>query len=434
MSIQKRKITSKALIIVLLGACFYFYDFVLQVSPSVMTHQLMAHFQINATTLGAIIGVYYYSYTAFQVPAGLLLDIFDAKKILFIVISCCSGGALLFALAPDIYMISLGRIMMGAGSAFAFLGALYLILRWLPPSVFALFVGFTQMLGSIGAAGGEAPFAFIINHIGWRYTMLSFAIIGFILAFLVLFFVKDPKLSQRQRKPNIRSALRLMKKNLTQVLAYPQSWAIALYALFIWAPIATFAALWGVPFLKSAHHLSTLQASEAISVIWIAMAIACPITGWLSDKLGQRCSLLAALGILGLIGISLVVYDSSLTMWELYACLALIGWSAAGQSLSFAAIKDNQPAHLTGAANGFNNMLIVVGGALFQPLVGFLLDWHWAGTLAHGTKVYTPADFHFALWLLPTFYIVATTIALLFIRETHGLSRQALFATTELSH
>ncbi|MCD8524466.1 MAG: MFS transporter [Gammaproteobacteria bacterium] len=65
-----------------------FYKF----CPSVMTTALMEDFGITATTLGTVSAFYYYTYTAFQIPAGLLFDRYGARMVLTITVLLCAFG------------------------------------------------------------------------------------------------------------------------------------------------------------------------------------------------------------------------------------------------------------------------------------------------------------------------------------------------------
>ena len=76
LSSVKQKPTLLAAIICILASCFYMYEFILQVSPEVMTNQLINDFGLNAITLGTMASFYYYSYTPKQLPAGFLYDRF----------------------------------------------------------------------------------------------------------------------------------------------------------------------------------------------------------------------------------------------------------------------------------------------------------------------------------------------------------------------
>jgi fucose permease len=66
----------------LLAAGFYFYEFVLRVSPSVMVDELMTSFGITASAVGVLSAFYLYAYAPMQLPVGLLMDRYGIKKIL----------------------------------------------------------------------------------------------------------------------------------------------------------------------------------------------------------------------------------------------------------------------------------------------------------------------------------------------------------------
>ena len=106
------------IIVFLLAAAFLFYEMALQVSPSVMTHQLMLDFKINASVLGVMAAFYFYSYTSMQIPAGLLYDRFGPRLLITISLCICVMGAFLFGFTTTVVLASLGRFFMGIGSAF----------------------------------------------------------------------------------------------------------------------------------------------------------------------------------------------------------------------------------------------------------------------------------------------------------------------------
>ena len=64
------------------------------------------------------------------------------------------------------------------------------------------------------------------------------------------------------------------------------------------------------------------------------------------------------------------------------------------------------------------NMLNMTGGALAQPLVGYLLDHFWRGQMQHGIRVYHLSHYQHALLVLPT-GILISLLFLPFIKETY---------------
>ena len=85
--------------------------------------------------------------------------------------------------------------------------------------------------------------------------------------------------------------------------------------------------------------------------------------------------------------------------------------------MSYAAAREHTAGGGTGAALGFVNMVSVLGGAVFQPLIGWLLDLQWDGRLADGARVYAAEAFRTAFIVLPALYVLAFLSALR-VRET----------------
>ena len=103
----------------------------------------------------------------------------------------------------------------------------------------------------------------------------------------------------------------------------------------------------------------------------------------------------------------------------MYVLLFFFGVAASGQSLSFGLVKDQSHPNVVGTAIGFNNMAVVAGGALFQPLVGILLDLNWKGEIATDIPIYTAANYRWAFLILPICYFVGAIVSAWFLKETH---------------
>ncbi|RDI48852.1 MFS transporter [Aquicella lusitana] len=310
------KFSALAVVVCLLGASFYMYEFILQVSLGVMTNELMRDLSLNAASLGIVSAFFYYAYMPMQIPAGLLHDRFGPRRILTFAILVCAFGALFFSFSYSMWLASAGRFMMGMGAAFSFSGALMLIARWFPAGYFPVMTGVVQLMSSIGAITGELPLAIAIHRWEWRPTMLYLALLGIGLACLVWLIVRDfppghaatpYSPGDRHRPAHQGDAIRL-----SRVFGRMQSWWVALYSFLIWAPIAAFAGLWGVPFLSAAYHITIANASMACAAIWIGIGFGCPFIGWLSERIRRRLVVLTTCGVLGIIGSILTIFLSCL--------------------------------------------------------------------------------------------------------------------------
>lgn len=408
--------TIKPHLIYALAASFLCFEMALQVSPGVMTSQLMRDLHIDAAGIGLMSGFYFYSYTLLQIPVGLLFDRLSAKLLISIAVVLCSLGAIFFGMTHSIGLASLGRFLMGIGSSFAFIGVLVIAAHWYDAKYFALLVGVAQLLAALGAMGGVAPLASAVDAFGWRSTITVLALFGLVLALLIALVLQDhPKGYSKKLESHHQLGI---KNSLLAVLGNKQTWWVGLFAFSNWAPITIFASLWGVPYLTTLYKISNPMAASAIAMIWIGIAAASPILGWLSDRIGRRVIFLIITSALGMI-CSFIVIWVAMPYWLIFPLLFGFGMAAGGQILSFAVVKDFSRHDVTATAIGFNNMAVVAGGALFQPLVGWLLSKMWDGTYDAATPVYSVQNYQYALLIVPGCFLVGILVSAFLIRETY---------------
>jgi len=400
-----------------LGALFYLYEYILQVSPGVMTLELMKEFAVDAAGLGTMSAFYFYAYGAMQIPAGLLYDRYGPRRLISLALMICAIGALFFASTTNVALASAGRFFMGFGSAFSFIGILLLISRWYPARYFALLAGTAQFMSSIGAIVGEKPLADAVGLIGWRNSMIDLAYVGIFLALLSWFLIRDyPKSAVKEEKS--QASMKMITR-LKRVCSKPQTWCVAGYNFFIWAPIATFAGLWGIPYLMACYHVDASTASLGVILVWLGVGIGSPLLGWFSDYIGKRCLPLVLVAMLGGISMLVMFTTHQLPIHLMYGLLFCTGLAGAGQPLSFSLVKENNPSDIAGTAMGFNNMTPIAGGAIFQPVVGMLLVYFSNGTVVNGVHFYTANNYRHALLVLPICFFGAAIFALFFIKETN---------------
>ena len=407
----------KAYLAYFFAAMFLFYEMGVQVSPSMMTAALMRDMHVDAAILGLGLGFYFYSYALMQIPAGLLFDRMPTRRLLTVATCICVIGVVFFAYTTHIWLAALGRFFTGFGSAFAFIGVLVVATKWFEARYFAFLVGLAQLLAAIGAISGEVPLAYLLNHFDWRQASLILAVIGAVLCMLIAVFVSDPP------QPVVRPARRFdsatLWRSLRQVLVNPQSGWLALYAFAAWAPMTAFPLLWGVPYLKVVYHLGDAGAATAVAMVWLGVGLTSPVLGWLSDRLGRRCILLNTCAVLGLLASGLVIYVPGIPLLWARVLLFVFGMGVAGQILSFAVVKDINQSQVAGTAIGVNNMAVVIGGAVFQPLVGWLIHQHFHGSVVNGLPQYTAEDYRYGLSVVPVCFALGLLASAFFIRETY---------------
>jgi MFS family permease len=391
------------------AALFFFYGFLLRVSPSVMVGELMRDFAVGAAILGNLSAVYFYLYASLQVPVGLLYDRFGTRRLLTVATLFCAGGAALFAAAPTLEIAYLGRALIGAGAAFSFVGAATIAARDLPARHYATLVGTLQLIGMLGAFGGQGPMALTVDALGWRGAMFAATTLGVALALALWLLVRDP--------PRVAQAGGLpLLAGLKMVLRNPQSWLIALYGAAATAPMLSFAGLWGVPWLVQVHGFDRPTAASATSMVFLGLGFGSLTFGILSDRLGRRKPVMAVTMSVATILYAFVVFGPALGPAGYHVVLFFGGFFLGGLACSYPLGREVNDPRATGASLGFVNMAVTGSGAVFQPLLGLLLDLNWQGAEVAGVRLYDGAAWTMALGVLPVFCLVGL-IGVLFIRE-----------------
>lgn len=400
--------TAKAWIVWGLGCVFYFYECLLQVSPSVMSNELMRDFAVTSQTLGILSGIYFYSYAAMQLPGGVMMDYFGPQKLLTLATTICAVSTIAFGLTDNFFAACLARLMIGFGSAFAAVGAMKLAANWFPAHRFALLTGLMVTIGMLGAIGGEAPLALLIDHCGWRKSMVIMGSIGLVIALLILIIAKD---APANKKPAAASSHdEPLWSSLIALVKNKQLWLVAIYGGLMYMSTPVFCGLWGVPFLMYKMGLAKATAANYISLVFIGWAIASPLWGIYSNRIGRRKPPLYIGAVGALVSSTLFIFAPITSGWQMQGLLFIFGVFSSAFLPAFAVAKELCSRQYVATGLSFMNMMNMVGIALAQPIIGFILDRMWQGEIVNKVRVYPLEAYHVALAILPVGILISLLI------------------------
>lgn len=394
-----------------LGCACFGYAFLQRVAPSVMTDDLMRAFQVQAGALGALSAFYFYAYAGMQMPIGVLMDRFGVRRILSGAMALCLVGSVVFAFADGLTVAAIGRMMIGAAVAFAYVGTMSIAAVWFPARRFSLLTGILQTVGMTGAMVGQAPLVPVVSEFGWRDTVIGIGVAGAVLAILIFLVVEE---IPAERKAAARGAA---KGAMRDVLSRRDSWCCAIIGFALTAPMLAFAGLWAVPWLVQVHGFSKEEAGITASLIFLGWAVVGPMIGWLTERIGRRKPIIYGGIVLGAGALAAMILIPDLPPWLLRVLFVLNGVGGCSMILTFACVRElNRPSR-AGAGLGFVNMFVVGSGAVFQPLLGFLLDLGWDGAMRDGAPVYSAESYAMAFSALLVSYAVGFAAAFA-LRET----------------
>ena len=399
-----------------LASLFYFYQFILRGSPNVMADALMTDFAINASSFGLLTACYYYVYAFLQIPVGVFLDRFGPQKVLRLAIILCISGTLVFSFAHNLWIAALGRALIGAGASAAFLGTVSVSHLWFPPERLAVIMGVSIAFGTLGGMAANLPLALLLDVMHWRATLWVLVGLGVVLGIFMWAIIRNPppSASSHDTLNNWPDAMKALKV----VLRYRSIWSIGLYGSLMYLPLTVFTDVWGTSFLVHAAGMDRATASMGVMMVLVGCGIGAPLMAYFSDVLKARRFPMFLSALLSIVVSAFAVCVPGLSHTALFVLLFLVGLCMTGQTLVFVSACEKMPAHISGMVAGVLNMIIMMGGVIFQPLTGFVIDFFWDGTLSAGVPVYQAIDYRLAMAILPLSALLSFALTF-FLPETH---------------
>jgi len=410
---QKRR----RLIMLVAVVAAYVLSFFQRFAPAGIAQDLAAAFQTSAASLGALAATYFYVYTVMQVPTGILVDTLGPRRILLLGGLVAGGGSLLFGMAESLDGALAGRTLVGLGVSVVFIAMLKIIAVWFEERRFATVVGLSMLVGNLGSVLAGAPLSWLAQAAGWRGVFVGVGILSLALGALCWLMVRD-RVEAGAGAHRHAVDRTVVLSGLASVLRNPYTWPAAAVNFGIAGSFFAFAGLWATPYLVQMHGMTRAVASTHLSLYFAGFALGCLFIGGLSDRLGRRkLVVLAAAHVYGLIWL---VWLTGMTMPVAvsYVLFAAMGVATASFTLTWACAKEVNPPQLSGMSTSVTNMGGFLGGALLQPLVGWVMDLSWNGTMRDGVRLYAAGDFKLGLLVMAGiawFGVVAAWR----IRETH---------------
>ena len=395
-----------------IATLYFYFDFINQVIPAALGSQLRTAFHADASTFGFVSSCYFYSYAVLQIPIGLTIDRFGSRRPLAIAALVAGSSCLLFSMATSPSIAAITRMMVGAGAAFSFVSCLKLAANWFPANRFATMVGLTNVVGMMGAVSGEGPISALAKSLGWQQTLWLIGSLGLSLSLVIYLLVRDKPVTDKQIEITTENSHVLA--DLKYLLGKSDAWYTGIYAATINTSFIAFGALWGPLFIQTHFQISQVHAATAVSMLFIGAIPGSFFFGWFADRI-QRFKLPMTMGAgSGLISMSILLYTPTLPLWAAYGLLFLLGFFCCGNVLAYANNAKLGSQDAEGTSLGFTNTWLIGGSALFQPLIGWLLE------KSAGTHALSSEDFQKALSVIVLSLLIALIMSLL-IKENYTI-------------
>jgi MFS family permease len=340
---------------------FYFLEYAVRSSPAVMIPQLAKAFGVSTLGVSDILGTYYYTYSTASLVAGVLLDRLGAKYVVSIGMAILGVGCLLF-IDPQVGAGYLGRLLQGAGSAFAFTGAVYLASHGLPARRLATAIGVTQCVGMLGGTAGQLVVGRWISGGVSLPQYWGRAGIVVLLVAVGLWWItpkETPSIPSGKASGGILATYKIVFSN-------PQSYLCGLAAGLLFVPTTVGDMVWGVRFFETDKSFAFADAVFAISMVPLGWVFGCPLLGWLADRLGRRKPVYLGGAAIMLIGFVQLIYAP--TLLPSWLTLFILGVASGAAMIPYTIIKEVNPDEVKGSATGAINFLTFAVTAAIGPI------------------------------------------------------------------
>ena len=335
---------------------------------------LMQEFSLSAATLGSVIGVMFIATMTMQIPAGMALDRFGPRRVLPVMLAFAGIGSIVFARAVELEWVYAGRILLGIGFTSSSAAAHILFSRWFPQDRFAQVSGIMVAIGGVGGLAGTYPLATAVEVVGWRPTLLAVGVFTLAIALLGGLTVRNapPHVPRPVFQP---AGWRSMITGFGEIFANRDFPKLLVMGMVAFAPITTVAGLWGGPYFRDVHGMSSQETGVVLFLLFLTTMVGGLLFGPLDRLLGTRKKV-----VLGGVAGSTLCF-AVLATWDgvsSYAAAALLLMMTFCHNFYLTLFAHNRalvPDHLIGRASTLMSVAAVGGIPVLQSGFGYAVDW-----------------------------------------------------------
>ncbi len=358
---------------IIAGLCaIYVLAHFYRVSTGVIAPDIMAETGLGPEAMGGLSSAFFFSFALFQIPVGILLDRFGPRRVVPTLLVLAVAGALIFALSNTATGLTIGRALMGMGTASILMGSLVVATRWFPPDRFAAVASFFVAMGTLGALLATTPLAAVSEVVGWRSSFFLMAGVTSIFGVIAFAVVRDapPGHAYYARRPE---GFAEVVRGLGEVLRNPQLKYIVAVNSVGYAAVLAITALWGGPYLAEVHGLGPVGRGNVLLLMTLGQVLGHLIYGRLDRILDTRKRLVVFGVVVSITLLLALALLPGLPLWVVASIFVLFGFVSGYTVIITTHGRAIFPEHLVGRGMTTNNTSVFLGAAIVQGATGALI-------------------------------------------------------------
>src|SRR5437870_4659697 len=179
-------------IVWLIATLFVIYQFTLNTTAAVFATTIKSSLHANDIGVSLSAGAFILGFACMQIPAGFLLDKFNARYVVSAGILILTIGSLMISYSTNMTMFTVSNLIEGIGASFSFIAAAVLTSQWFSSKTFPILFGCTQTFSCIFAGILHYYFTVALGTHSWNEIYFTLACFGCILFIISLLIVKTP--------------------------------------------------------------------------------------------------------------------------------------------------------------------------------------------------------------------------------------------------
>jgi MFS family permease len=361
-------------------------------------------------------------YASMQIPVGILLDRFGAKRLLAVGAAIMAIGQLTVAFAPSLEYAVIGRMLVGMGDSFTFISMIRMVNGWYSGSKASKMQQYVSTVGQTGQFFSAVPFWFMLENLGWEPAFAIMAAASVLVCFLLIAFTSNeahPELNRVHAVNSLGQAWGQLVENVRN-----PGIRMAFWTHFTTQPTTTSVSLlWAVPYLVTAEGQPLEFAATTLSLMVVFGFITGPIIAEICARAPQYRARLVygVVATTALAWLVLMLVPGKLPSWLLLLCFLVISIGGPASMIAFDYSKDMVSKERLGSANGFANVGGFLATFIMMYLTGLVID------LLHdpdsGTSRYNVDSFR---WGFAAQFLVIAVGLVFYTKERRNSIKQRL--------
>ena len=366
---------------------------------------------LSAVELGTLAACMFAAYAVTQLPLGVALDAFGARRVQTALMALAALGFAIFALSPGFAGLALGRVLLGVGISAGLMAVLKGNADWFERRRVAQVIGISTAIAAVGSTVTTVPVQALLPTLGWRGVFWVLCAVTLAVALWIFLSVPD-----KPRAPGPAPTLGGYLASSARILVSPTFWrfgpAVATISIFNFAYLG----LWAGPWLRDVAGMDGATRAGVLFLYTLAMIAGSVLTGSAASR-AQRLGLptvivpIVALVAVVAVQVGLMLQPRAFAV-VLALFLAMALFSAAG-SVGYVVVNQMFPPDLTGRVSTATNTVALGLAFAVQAAIGWVLDL-WPRTDSGG---WDPDGYSWALGMTAALQAVAALVMVTALRR-----------------